>query len=128
MPRKYPSMQERIIENSFQDPRTWHSGSHCWVWLRRTKPNRAGVKYPVLCVRVGGKVTTKYAHRVSVEAFTGRALPPGAVAKHLCNNTLCVNPGHLQGGTQASNVDQALGQGRLARCPERGVFVTGDVY
>lgn len=132
MPRKYESMQERIIANSVpSDEHAW-ANERCWVWIAKSKANRAGVHYPVVSVREGGKVKAKLAHRVSVEAFTGVPLAPGHVAKHLCNNTLCVNPAHLEGGTQSQNMRQAVAEGRdwyskeQSAEPSRIVFYTSS--
>lgn len=112
MPRKYESMQERIIANSVHATDSAYAGEFCWLWVRKVKRNRAGVAYPVVSVREGGKVKAKLAHRVSAEAFSGVKLTPGQVAKHLCNNTLCVNPAHIEGGTQRQNMRQMVAEGR----------------
>ena len=42
------------------------------------------------------------AHRVAYELFVG-PLAPGMVIDHLCKNTRCVNPDHLEQVTQATN-------------------------
>lgn len=118
MPRKYESMQERIIANSVHSAVNAYADTYCWEWIGKVKRNRVGTLYPVVSVRYpkshpkAGKVHAKLAHRASIEAFHGIRMPKSRVAKHLCNNTLCVNPAHLQGGTQKSNVRQAVREGR----------------
>jgi len=42
------------------------------------------------------------AHRVSYEFFIGK-IPEDLVLDHLCRNTICVNPDHLEVVTQAVN-------------------------
>ena len=69
-----------------------------------------------------GQVVTVYAHRESVRAFTNRRVTIRTVVMHLCNNPSCVNPDHLQGGTQRANVQQCVREGRHKtplRDPER---------
>lgn len=58
----------------------------CWVWAGGK--DRQG--YAV--VHVGG--TTKRGHRWVWEQFVGE-IPNGLVLDHLCRNTSCVNPEHL---------------------------------
>ena len=43
-----------------------------------------------------------YAHRVMYERHKGE-IPAGLVIDHLCRNTVCCNPEHLQAVTQAVN-------------------------
>lgn len=43
------------------------------------------------------------AHRVSYELLVG-PIEPGLVLDHLCKNTKCVNPDHLDPVTQKTNV------------------------
>lgn len=42
-------------------------------------------------------------HRLSYEAFKG-PVPDGAVIDHVCRNTLCYNPDHLEAVSQKENV------------------------
>lgn len=72
---------------------------NCWVWLGALSPEGYG--------RVG----TKYAHRIVYEQHVG-PIPPGLQLDHLCRNTRCVNPAHLEPVTRAENLARA---GRLTR-------------
>ena len=53
-----------------------------------------------------------YAHRYALERKLGRELEPGEVARHTCDNPICVNPDHLLPGTQRDNVDDMMRRGR----------------
>lgn len=57
----------------------------CWYWTASS--DRGYGRF-----NVGGKAA--YAHRVAYEFLVG-PIPEGAVLDHLCRNTLCVNPDHL---------------------------------
>lgn len=127
MPRKYASLEERIIANSVQSPTSSWNGTACWLWTGAATVNRSGQRYGKINVRIKrgpnkGKVRSAKAHRLSLVAFRGRRLTTRMVAKHLCNNSLCVNPMHLSGGSQRSNVRQCVDEGRhgnMYRAPVR---------
>lgn len=69
----------------------------CWVWTASTKGNGYGqVKHP-------DRKSPMFAHRVAYEMLTGESLE-GVTIDHLCKNTLCVNPDHLQPVSMATNV------------------------
>ena len=112
MPFKYESMQQRLIANSVHSTTSCYAGSWCWEWVGKRTANRAGTFYPRVSVREGGAVKSKFAHRVSVETFHGVKLSRAKVVKHLCNNALCVNPDHLEDGTQRENMRQMVDEGR----------------
>ena len=77
----------------------------CWIWKGayglynlRFKPLKYGFYSTVLPTkrRVG-------AHRWSYELHKG-PIPKGLQIDHLCKNTLCVNPDHLEAVTQQTNL------------------------
>ena len=56
------------------------------------------------------KGRTRLAHQVIYEHVHG-TVPAGLVIKHRCHNPSCVNPTHLEAGTQASNIQEAVALG-----------------
>lgn len=62
----------------------------CWEWYGAKDP--AGY----------GTFRGQKAHRLTYEALKG-AIPDDLLIRHLCNNKCCVNPNHLEPGTQAEN-------------------------
>lgn len=70
----------------------------CWVWQRQSKEGYA-------VGRIGRKSVQM--HRVALEAKHGASLGTQA-AHHVCANTLCVNPEHLQPVTAAQNTAEML--------------------
>lgn len=74
----------------------------CWPWLgsksgRRRTPNDGFYGE----IRDNGKL--RKAHQVSYEMLIG-PIPAGCVLDHLCRNTLCVNPAHLEPVTFRDNI------------------------
>ena len=75
----------------------------CWLWSRTLKK---GYAY----LMVGSHA--KYVHRLSVEAKHGAKLGSQPV-HHLCANTACVNPAHLEPVTHAANTAEMLARRAL---------------
>lgn len=86
------------------------------------QPTRAGL---TPCLRWKGKLTEGYgkfyldgeavsAPRASYMIFVG-PVAVGQVVRHRCDNAWCVNPLHLEVGTQADNVADKVARGRQAR-------------
>ena len=130
MPAKYATLGDRIIANSLMSETQFYKGTPCWNWTGKTGRNRSGMSYGKMTFRYQrgprkGKVYNMAAHRASVKAFhVGKRITPKTVVMHLCNNSLCVNPAHLLGGTQMKNVRQCVKDGRHKtpfRDPERRV-------
>jgi hypothetical protein len=82
--------------------RAYQSESGCWVW-KGSKRKGYGLMWR------DGQATS--AHRVCYEAFKG-PIPKGMVVRHSCDNPSCINPGHLDLGTQAENVADREARGR----------------
>ena len=76
----------------------------CWVW-KGTKTARG---YGV----IGLKQKQYKAHKVAV-ILSGRSYPDKAVTDHLCRNTSCVNPAHLEVVTNAENVLRGISFGAI---------------
>lgn len=72
----------------------------CWIWKGRT--DRLGYG------RIRYEKRTRLVHDVSWEIANG-AVPDGLELDHLCRNTSCVNPSHLEPVTHAENMRRGEG-------------------
>ena len=72
----------------------------CWFWLGYHDKNGYG--------RVGHRGKNLWTHRVAYELWVG-PIPEGLHLDHLCRNTRCVNPGHLEPVTHAENLRRGYG-------------------
>ena len=86
----------------------------CWLWTGAT---HSGGRY--------GNIQGLQAHRV-VAHLAGVHIPADRVADHLCCNTLCVNPTHLEAVTQRENI--ARGRAVMASALATGRCVNGHEY
>lgn len=62
----------------------------------------------------------EFVHRVSLQIKLGRALGPGEVTRHQCDNPPCVNPAHLEPGTKRDNARDMVERGRARNKAFRG--------
>jgi HNH endonuclease len=81
----------------------------CWLWKAGTRPNEGGQLYGRFNVSHGLAVS---AHRFAYQLYHG-TLEPKLVIDHLCRNTLCVNPQHMEAVTHAVNILRGVGKGAL---------------
>lgn len=79
----------------------------CWWWLGGKDYRGYGVAW----VDLGNRKGNARAHRVMYEWYINE-IPKGSVLRHKCNNPSCVNPYHLEPGTQADNIADAVKAGR----------------
>lgn len=79
----------------------------CWLW---TGANSGGIS--PYGVTWDGDRRVK-AHRFAYEA-TGASIPARLTIDHLCKQTLCVRPSHLEAVTKAENVMRSDAPGPLA--------------
>lgn len=59
----------------------------CWLWTAHILPNGYGQFY--------WRGSMGLAHRVAYELMVG-AIPDGLTIDHLCRNTRCMNPDHME--------------------------------
>lgn len=81
----------------------------CWWWMGSSveKDDARGL------FGVDGR--TVLAHRFALADSLGRDISPGLCCRHKCDNTLCMNPKHLEEGTHADNMRDKV---RRGRCPK----------
>lgn len=76
----------------------------CWLWIgTKMKPLPCGLIYGYFGVTDYKRCVSYRPHRLSWTLCNGR-IPDGMVVMHTCDKPLCMNPNHLQVGTQADNM------------------------
>ena len=94
--------------------------SGCWIWKGYLDKNGYG------CFRVKGK--THLAHRFSWEYYNGK-IPDKKEMDHLCRNTTCVNPQHLEPVTHRENNHRGRNWEReRTHCPQGHEFTEYNTY
>ncbi len=88
----------------------------CWLWKGGTAEGRYGLFH----VTHNGRKRQIYAQRFSL-LLKVKTLTPDILARHTCDNGLCVRPDHLIGGTHADNVQDMYSRGRASLKRARGV-------
>ncbi len=96
--KKPRDIKSRILNKINIDSKT-----ECWVWTGAIFKKPYG-SYGQL--RMGGRIGKLVkAHRVSYEFFVGK-YDSDLELDHLCHNTLCVNPKHLEPVTHTENMQR----------------------
>jgi len=88
---------KRFLEKVQEGP------DECWIWTGGTVEGPRGFRYGIACMD-GERIL---AHRAAYEFFVGIILG-GYCVDHLCGNTLCVNPDHLEAVTFGKNIRRSL--------------------
>lgn len=86
-----------------------HKTTTCWLWTgHRQKETKQGQNN---YGRFFYKGANCLAHKVSYLLLKGEVLE-GLTVRHTCDNPPCVNPEHLQLGTQQQNMQDMVTRGR----------------
>ena len=102
--------REMVLADATLHARFWQKvnvrgADECWSWLANKSAGRYGA------IKVGGKRGKDLkAHRIQM-IWQGVEVE-GKVVRHKCDNPLCVNPAHLEVGSQLDNVQDMLDRGR----------------
>lgn len=74
----------------------------CWIWSAGGGGRYGGFSYNYQ--KIG-------AHVASYRIYCG-PIPAGLMVRHTCDNSLCVNPTHLELGTHQENMQDCVDRGR----------------
>ena len=100
----------------------------CWQWIAGTKLSNGGRYGNFRLPRSRKQIS---AHRWAWEDAYG-PLPEGCILDHLCRNTLCVNPTHLDPVTQRTNIlrgaNPAANHARKTHCINGHIFLGDNMY
>jgi hypothetical protein len=96
---------------------------NCWIWNGHVANNGYGV------FNLNGRPA--WAHRMSYIYSIG-LIPEGLVLDHLCKNTCCIRPAHLEAVTQRENLMrsptfQAINS-RKTHCPHGHQYSSENTY
>jgi Zinc-binding loop region of homing endonuclease len=98
---KYDTIFARLVANTAEPEST----QGCWVWTAAID-DRPGRGYPRINMRIDGKHRSLRAHRVMAQVFHPTPLTPEDEVDHLCYNTRCINPDHLDVVTKLVNLSR----------------------
>jgi hypothetical protein len=96
-----PAIEKFVSRFEVSEEHMWNN-SACWIWTAGTTCN-GYQKYASF--RADGKMIR--GHVFSYRYFVGE-IPQGLELDHLCRNTLCVNPDHLEAVTHSVNIKRGL--------------------
>jgi hypothetical protein len=85
--------------------------NECWLWTGSLSSHFGQARFSY-------KNKTLLAYRVSYEIHKG-TIPDGKIIRHMCDNAWCVNPEHLEIGTQQDNIRDMIERGRAIYPPKR---------
>ena len=85
----------------------------CWVWTAGKDSGTSGRFYGMFYI----SLHPRKHHRAAKAAYLiyKGHIPDGQIVRHICRNTLCVNPHHLQLGTTKENIEDKYRDGTMSR-------------
>ena len=90
----------------------------CWAWIGAINHRGYGI------IGKGGKGQgNERAHRTAYRLYRGE-IPEDKIILHKCGNSNCVNPWHLEAGTQKENARDTVRMGRNYQPDNRGSNAT----
>jgi len=110
--KKYGTLYERLVANTvLAEPDNPQS---CWLWTGHIDVRG----YPRISMRVGPRPQPpklRRAHRLMLEEVLDAEFPVDE-AGHLCYETRCINPMHLEVQTRLFNLSDRRGHRQLDGC------------
>lgn len=103
---RYRSLYERLVATTVLE----HEDNPQSCWLHVGHVPRSG--YPRICIRTEEGPRNREAHRVMLEEVHDATFPHDE-GGHLCGNTLCRNPDHLEVQTRAHNTAEQRSHGHV---------------
>lgn len=110
---------ERTEAERFWEKVSTPTPDGCWLWTGGTSIDGYGT------FGLTKSKKTVRSHRWAYEALVG-AIPEGLTLDHLCRNTLCVNPAHLEPVTSVVNVQR--GKALITHCPHGHPYDSENTY
>lgn len=102
----------------------------CWVFTGAKNHSGYGI------VQLGRGIGTDRAHRIVYREMVG-PIPEGLTLDHLCANTACCNPAHLEPVTRSENTKRQWAAGRgnagasnvtKTHCPRGHAYDEANTY
>ena len=100
------------------------ASSDCWEWTA----SRTTTGYGQVGIQRQGIRKTFKAHRVAYELVRG-PIPEGLEIDHLCENSICVNPWHLESVEHVENIRRASRHNtNKTQCPQGHGYSDANTY
>lgn len=113
---------DQALINRFEDKFIPEPNSGCWLWIASRDRQGYG-RFSLSRYLTASR--QQQAHRVSYLIYRGE-LTPDLVIDHLCRNTSCVNPDHLELVTR--KVNTLRGNSPSAQCSRRTHCAQGHPF
>lgn len=100
----------------------------CWLWTAKSRGGDKG-QYGMIGARIGLTPSgTRLSHRIAYELTHGITVPRELHLDHLCRNTKCCNPAHLEPVTVKENVRRGLNGVLRTHCSKGHELTPANTY